>query len=173
MDTSVAKRTGRSQRGHKQSANRSVPRITFSPNTPASTQKRKMLKASPKRSSDISQRWRLDTRYKEFDLFLEMPKTVKESKRITERIVTIEDIKNVLSAIDEDKRTLSLRRDSAKTKRPLCCSAHTQATSLCHHPQTYRRAVSGRSTARPLCLMCCHTRTKSGWDTMCHYTPAL
>jgi hypothetical protein len=47
---------------------------------------------------------RLDTRYKEFDLFLEMPKTVKESKRITERIVTIEDIKNVLSAIDEDNK---------------------------------------------------------------------
>jgi hypothetical protein len=44
---------------------------------------------------------RLDTRYKEFDLFLEMPKTVKESKCITQRIVTIEDIKNVLSAIDE------------------------------------------------------------------------
>jgi hypothetical protein len=44
---------------------------------------------------------RLDTRYKEFDLFLEMPKTVKESKSITQRIVTIEDIKNVLSAIDE------------------------------------------------------------------------
>jgi hypothetical protein len=44
---------------------------------------------------------RLDTRYKEFDLFLEMPKTVKESKRITQRIVTTEDIKNVLSAIDE------------------------------------------------------------------------
>jgi integrase len=30
-----------------------------------------------------------------------MPKTVKESKCITQRIVTIEDIKNVLSAIDE------------------------------------------------------------------------
>jgi len=44
---------------------------------------------------------RLDTRYKEFDLFLEMPKAVKESKRITERIVTTEDIKNVFSAIKE------------------------------------------------------------------------
>jgi hypothetical protein len=44
---------------------------------------------------------RFDTRYKDFDLFLEMPKTVKESKRITQRIVTIEDTKNVLSAIDE------------------------------------------------------------------------
>ncbi len=44
---------------------------------------------------------RFDTRYKEFDLFLEMPKAVKESKRITQRIVTIDDIRNVLSAIKE------------------------------------------------------------------------
>ncbi|MFZ0925414.1 MAG: hypothetical protein WCE82_10580 [Halobacteriota archaeon] len=44
---------------------------------------------------------RFDTRYKEFDLFLEMPKTVKESKRITQRIATIQDIKNLLSAIEE------------------------------------------------------------------------
>ena len=44
---------------------------------------------------------RFDTRYKEFDLFLEMTKAVKESKRITQRIVTIEDLKNVLVAIGE------------------------------------------------------------------------
>ena len=44
---------------------------------------------------------RFDTRYKEFDLFLEMSKAVKESKQITQRIVTIEDIKNVLVAIGE------------------------------------------------------------------------
>ncbi|MGB8311989.1 MAG: hypothetical protein WCE81_09025 [Halobacteriota archaeon] len=42
-----------------------------------------------------------DTRYKEFDLFLEMPKAIKESKRITQRIVVTEDIKNVLAAIEE------------------------------------------------------------------------
>jgi hypothetical protein len=44
---------------------------------------------------------RLDTRYKEFDLFLEMSKEVKESKRITQRIVMTEDIKTVLAAIKE------------------------------------------------------------------------
>jgi len=36
---------------------------------------------------------RFDTRYKEFDLFLEMPTAVKERKRITQRIVTIDDVK--------------------------------------------------------------------------------
>jgi len=44
---------------------------------------------------------RLDTRYKEFDLFLEMSKEVKESKQITQRIVMTEDIKTVLAAIEE------------------------------------------------------------------------
>ncbi|MGB9371318.1 MAG: hypothetical protein WCB79_05240 [Halobacteriota archaeon] len=44
---------------------------------------------------------RFDTRYKEFDLFLELPKAVKESKQITQRIVTTDDIKNVLSAVQE------------------------------------------------------------------------
>jgi hypothetical protein len=55
---------------------------------------------------------RLDTRYKEFDLFLEMPKAVKESKRITQRIVTVEDIENVLSAIEEggERREFTARQ---------------------------------------------------------------
>ena len=44
---------------------------------------------------------RFDMRYKEFDLFLEMPKAIKESKRITQRIITTEDIKDVLGAIEE------------------------------------------------------------------------
>jgi len=44
---------------------------------------------------------RFDTRYKEFDLFLEMPKAIKESKRVTQRIVTTDDVKNVLSAIEQ------------------------------------------------------------------------
>jgi hypothetical protein len=47
---------------------------------------------------------RFDTRYKEFDLFLEMPKAVKESKRITQRIVVTEDIKIVLAAIEEGRK---------------------------------------------------------------------
>ena len=44
---------------------------------------------------------RFDTRYKEFDFFLEMSKAVKESKRITQRIVIIEDVKAVLAAIEK------------------------------------------------------------------------
>jgi hypothetical protein len=40
-----------------------------------------------------------DTRYVAFELFLEKPKRPKERKLITNRIVTKEDIENVLSTI--------------------------------------------------------------------------
>ena len=40
-----------------------------------------------------------DTRYQAFDLFLEMPKGVKAQKHITSRIVTKEDVENLLRAI--------------------------------------------------------------------------
>jgi hypothetical protein len=42
---------------------------------------------------------RFDTRYKAFDLYLELPKALKERKHVTSRIVTKEDIENVLTAI--------------------------------------------------------------------------
>ena len=44
---------------------------------------------------------RFDARYKEFDLFLGMSKSVKESKQVTQRIITIEDIRKVLSVVKE------------------------------------------------------------------------
>ncbi|MGB9371532.1 MAG: hypothetical protein WCB79_06370 [Halobacteriota archaeon] len=55
---------------------------------------------------------RFDMRYKEFDLFLEMPKAIKESKRITQRIVTTDDVKNVLSAIEQggEHREFTMRQ---------------------------------------------------------------
>jgi hypothetical protein len=62
--------------------------------------KRKMLNFAKAFLRYLS-KTRFDMRYKDFDLFLEMPRAVKESKRITQRIVTIDDIKNVLSAIKE------------------------------------------------------------------------
>jgi hypothetical protein len=42
---------------------------------------------------------RFDTRYHAFDLYLELPKALKERKHITSRIVTKEDVENVLTAI--------------------------------------------------------------------------
>ena len=42
---------------------------------------------------------RLDSRYESFRLFLELSKAVKTCKLLTRRIVTIEDVQNVLSAL--------------------------------------------------------------------------
>ncbi len=42
---------------------------------------------------------RLDSRYESFRLFLELPKAVKTCKLLTGRIVTIEDVQNVLSIL--------------------------------------------------------------------------
>ena len=41
-----------------------------------------------------------DTRYKAFELFLELPKGLKVRKHVTSRIVTEEDVRNVLSAFE-------------------------------------------------------------------------
>jgi integrase len=43
---------------------------------------------------------KFDERYAAFDLFLELPRAVKERKHVTSRIVTKEDVENVLKAIE-------------------------------------------------------------------------
>jgi integrase len=50
-------------------------------------------------------RTRMDTRFSAFDIFLEPPKIKKERKTVTQRIVTKEDIENILSIINEEERT--------------------------------------------------------------------
>jgi hypothetical protein len=47
---------------------------------------------------------RFDTRYQAFELYLELPKAIKERKHVTSRIVTKEDIENVLTAIERAYR---------------------------------------------------------------------
>ncbi len=42
-----------------------------------------------------------DTRFQAFELFLEMPKVLKTRKHVTYRIVTKEDVENVLKAIEQ------------------------------------------------------------------------
>ena len=44
---------------------------------------------------------KFDERYAAFDLFLELPRAVKERKHVTSRIVTKQDIENVLSALKQ------------------------------------------------------------------------
>jgi hypothetical protein len=47
---------------------------------------------------------RLDTRYQAFSIFLELPRTLKTQKSVTDRIVTKEDIENVLKHIKEAQK---------------------------------------------------------------------
>jgi len=46
-----------------------------------------------------------DQRYTAFDLFLQLPRSIKEQKRVTERIVVKEDVENVLAAIGQAHRS--------------------------------------------------------------------
>ena len=46
-----------------------------------------------------------DTRFQAFGLFLEMPKVLKTRKHVTDRIVTKEDVENVLRAIEHSHNT--------------------------------------------------------------------
>jgi hypothetical protein len=49
-----------------------------------------------------------DQRYVAFDLFLQLPRSVKEQKRVTDRIITKEDVENVLMAIGHAHRSGSI-----------------------------------------------------------------
>jgi hypothetical protein len=47
---------------------------------------------------------RFDVRYQAFELYLELPKALKERKRVTSKIVTKEDIENVLAAVEQSHK---------------------------------------------------------------------
>jgi hypothetical protein len=49
-----------------------------------------------------------DQRYAAFDLFLQLPQSVKEQKRVTSRIVSNEDVENLLTAIEQALRSGSI-----------------------------------------------------------------
>jgi integrase len=57
---------------------------------------------------------RLDTRYHAFGIFLENPKKIKTRNSVTSRIVTKEDIKNVLSYIKKAERSGVIDSNRAK-----------------------------------------------------------
>ena len=57
---------------------------------------------------------RLDTRYQAFNLFLDLPKVVKERKSVTNRIVTKEDIDNILEHIRRANRYGSISKSRAE-----------------------------------------------------------
>jgi len=56
---------------------------------------------------------RLDTRYYAFELFLDKPKSLKERKNITRRIITKEDIEYVLDYINQARKAGLINRHRA------------------------------------------------------------
>lgn len=56
---------------------------------------------------------RLDTSYQAFAVFLDRPKTFKERKNVTSRIITKDDIKNVFTYIKKSEYNGRLRHDRA------------------------------------------------------------
>jgi integrase len=57
---------------------------------------------------------RLDTRYQAFNIFLELPKAVKERKNVTNRIVTKEDIQSILDCIRRAESREIISRSKAE-----------------------------------------------------------
>ena len=56
---------------------------------------------------------KLDSRYHAFEIFLEKPKPLKERKRVTSRIITREDIENVLTYIKKSELAESISHSRA------------------------------------------------------------
>ena len=50
---------------------------------------------------------RLDTRYRAFEIFLERPRAIKARNNVTNRIVTKDDIENVLDHVNARKGLIS------------------------------------------------------------------
>ncbi|HXY87386.1 MAG TPA: hypothetical protein VEG44_03005, partial [Candidatus Acidoferrales bacterium] len=58
-------------------------------------------------------RIKLDNRYYAFEVFLDRPKTLKERKRVTSRIITKDDIENILSHIRNSEQDGYISHDRA------------------------------------------------------------
>ena len=56
---------------------------------------------------------KLDNRYYAFEIFLERPKTLRERKNVTSRIITKEDIENILTHIRKSERDERISHDRA------------------------------------------------------------
>jgi len=65
-----------------------------------------------------------DPRYQSFDLFLEMPKCLKARKHVTSRIVTKEDVENVLLAIRQAYEEREIDNNHYLNYRAIVCLAH-------------------------------------------------
>ncbi|MGZ7120643.1 MAG: hypothetical protein ACXVIF_01655, partial [Halobacteriota archaeon] len=84
---------------------------------------------------------RLDSRYSTFTVFLEKPKLIKERKAVTRRIVTHEDIENVLTYIKRAEQNGEINETRARQyKAFVLFSAYTGQRSMA----TTARLIAGQ-----------------------------
>jgi hypothetical protein len=110
-----------------------------------------------------------DTRFLAFELFLEKPKRLKERKLITNRIVTKEDIENVLSAISCAEHANEIdHNQSLQFTALVLFGAYTGQRSY----STIKRLTVGQfkealSTEKPVL----HIQSNQDKIRMAHYCP--
>ena len=75
---------------------------------------------------------KLDARYESFRLFLELPKAVKTRKLVTGRIVTIEDVQNVLAFLKVRYAGHSDRANHA-LRITIRSNSYPETPSIFHH----------------------------------------
>ena len=85
---------------------------------------------------------RFDPRYQSFDLFLELPKGLKERKHITTRIVTKADIENVLRAIEQAHVNEELSSQLYHNYRATVLFGAYGSKAACNYCETHSRAIS-------------------------------
>ncbi|MGZ4926563.1 MAG: hypothetical protein ACXV4B_08960, partial [Halobacteriota archaeon] len=92
-----------------------------------------------------------DPRYQAFDLFLEMPKGLKTRKHVTSRIVTKQDVENVLSAIETAFQNNEIDEDHRLHYRAIVlfgafAGQRPQATTARLTVGQFRAAVSSKKS---------------------------
>jgi hypothetical protein len=113
---------------------------------------------------------RLDTRYHAFELFLERPRAIKVRNNVTSRIITKEDIENVLAHIINAERgeLISSYRAQHYTAFVLF-GAFTGQRSLATIAKLTIDSSEKRYSPTSNVLRCNLHRTRLRCSTTCHY----
>ncbi|MGZ4852505.1 MAG: hypothetical protein ACXV3D_04880 [Halobacteriota archaeon] len=112
---------------------------------------------------------RLDTRYYAFEVFLERPRAVKTRNNVTNRIITKEDIENVLTYIQDAARGGSISRFRAQQYTAfVLCGAYTGQRSMATLARlTVAQLKEALASDKPVL----HVTAKQDKIHMAHYVP--
>jgi integrase len=86
---------------------------TYALNKYPSVDSRSKILSNSKAFLVFLSRTKIDQRYQSFSIYLDMPRAVKEQRSLTEKIVTIEDVRNVLAHIKRAEQTCKISKQRA------------------------------------------------------------